>query len=654
MTRGVHRANSLHPASWSSPAITGILALGAAIPYLNTLANGFVYDDLMQVLNNPYILNFHHLRAIFTTGAWSYFGTQGTTNYYRPLMTLSYLACYHVFADLAFGYHLVNVALHVGVVCVLFGFTLSLFRRRDVAFLAALIFAFHPVHTNSVAWIADITDVEMTLFFLLAFWCFVKLARPEGGRSEWAFLGMVVCFALALLSKENALVLPLLAVVYEHAGREDRARTTWPQKLARYGVLWLLSGAYLLLRIRALGAFAPITYPSRVSWPQTLLSAVALVGEYLGKLLWPATLCAFYVFHKSTSLLDPRVIAGLAALAAVAAACILLWKRSRPAAFGFIWFFATLAPVLNARWMAFNVFAERYLYLPSVGFCWVLAWVCVEVWREAGTRWKVARPAMAGCLAILLALAAGRIFLRNRDWRDSLRLYTRTMAQQPDAYPILNDLGTVYWQRGEVQAARRAWMEVLEAQPHFALALNNLGLMYARERNYPQAVAYFQEAMRLKPLYTDAHINLGRTYPKLGEWKRAELQLTCAVALSPLDTEARNSLGALYLDEGNDVRAEEQFQASVRSEPNLTAFNRLGEIYMRRAQPARAERVFRRALSLNTYDSEARFALGGLYSSAGRNQEAIREYRAGLESDPRNAQALAALGRLERNDAPSK
>ncbi|HET7101437.1 MAG TPA: tetratricopeptide repeat protein, partial [Terriglobia bacterium] len=502
-----------------------MLAVAAAVPYLNTLLNGFVYDDMTQVMNNPYIVNFHHLRQIFSTGVWSYVGQQGVSNYYRPMMTLGYLLCYQLFGKIAFGYHLVNLLLHVGVVCALFGLTLAMFRKRSLAFAAALIFALHPIHTESVAWIAAVTDLELALFYLLAFWFFVRIARPNGGRSERNFAAMVVCFILALLSKEQALTLPLLATLYEHGFREDRSATNWTQKANRYAVLWLLAGAYLLLRIRLLGAIAPVIQMPTLTWPQAFLSAFALTGHYVAKMLWPANLCAFYVFQKSTNLLDPRVLGGVGVVAAAVAVFVTLWKRYRMLSFGLLWFFITLAPVLNARWMAANVFAERYLYLPSAGFCWLLGAVAVALWQKVsrerdspqhtpeGGRYRIlqqAHPAawaLAGGFAVLAILCAARIVTRNRVWNNNVRLYTRTLAQQPAAYQILNNLGTVYWAGGKDQAAEATWEKALQIHPSNAIVLNNLGLVYTKKKKYKEAADYFIRAMRLKPAYTDPHLN---------------------------------------------------------------------------------------------------------------------------------------------------
>lgn len=640
-----------------------ILALVAIAPYLNTLLNAFVYDDDTQVLSNPYLQNLHHLHAIFATTVWSYVGTQGVTNYYRPMMTLGYLLCYKLFGPLAYGFHLCNVALHAGIVCLLFFLTLRMSGSRTLAFIAASLFAVHPVHTESVAWIAAVTDLELTFFYLATFWFFLTMARPGGERSNWARAGMVVSFGLALLSKEQALTLPVLAMIYEHLYRNDRALTSRLQKLSRYGALWLMAAAYLLFRIRYFGALAPVTQMASLTWREAILSTVTLTGRYIAKLLWPAHLSAFYVFHKTASPLDPRFLAGLAVLALVAVLFLQLWRRDRIASFGILWFFVTLAPVLNARWMAANVFAERYLYLPSIGFCWVAAWFGARWWESAvrgargavprrsgdgaRTRLSAASIALAAGFAIVLALAAARIVLRNRDWRNDVILYTRTLAAEPDAYEIRNNLGTVYWKQGQVELAEREWRRAVKLAPSNAIILNNLALALSKQQKYDEAVPLFERAMRLKPNYTDPHLNLGSAYRAMGEAKLAERQLLEAVRLAPLNYAAHNELARLYLDEHRGADAENQFRLSADSQPNLPAFDGLAALYAESGDRARAAEAYRRALDIDAFDSQARFGLGAIYVAEGKTADARAQYQAGLESDPQNAAARAALKKLK-------
>ena len=305
MLEGRAQADS-HPANLSGSRrsilrtdglLLALLAALAVLPYLNILRNLFIYDDVTQVVNNPYLQNFHHLKQIFTTPVWSFLGGDYSRNYYRPLMSFGYLLCRQFFGPRPLAFHLVNLILNLLVVLLLFLVTWRMFNDRRVAFVAAGLFAVHPIHSESVAWIAAITDLELTLFYLLTFWFFLGLSKVSGRRLILGELSMAVSFALALLAKEPAVTLVVLATLYEHTCREDREETSVAIKLSRYGPLWLLALVYLILRIHFVGGLVGRSQFPNMGPDTVIFSALALFGQYIWKLFWPVKLCAFYVFH---------------------------------------------------------------------------------------------------------------------------------------------------------------------------------------------------------------------------------------------------------------------------------------------------------------------------------------------------------------------
>ena len=635
-------------ARYSDGVLFIALALGAILPYANILLNdfAFVYDDGAQVLNNPYVHSFRFLREIFTSTVRA--GGYASTNYYRPVTTLGNLLAYQLFGPSAYGFHLISLLLHTLVACVLFGLGCKLFAERARAFLAAALFALHPIHTEAVAWVAAVPELWLAVFYLLTFLFFLEVARPTPGLALWPWLAMAGTYSLALLSKEQALTLPWLAAIYEHFYRADRAQTTGREKVARYGVLWLLAIAYLLFRIKVLGAFAPTLQRPDLGWYSALLSAVSLVAQYVGKLLWPVKLWAYYVFQSSEHLLDFRVLCGLLSLFVLAILFVYLFRRARMASFGLLWLVITLAPVLNARWMGANVFAERYLYLPSVGFCWLAACGAMALWRHVSRRNLVWRRALLAAACLATILSAVRIFSRNLDWRNDVTLLERTLADSTGDYRLRNGLAVAYWMRGDKEAAEREWRKVLAQAPNNVSTLNYLGRVYASQRRYAQALPFFQRATQLEPEYAAAHLNLGAAYAEMGMWQEAEAQLRTAVALDSLNFQARNILGKLYFDSGDLRAAEEQFTRSAECEPNVAAYVHLGYIYTRRGDYGCAEKVLRAALALNPAESQAHLKLGLIYAATERGSQAEEELRRALEADPRNPEALSALQQLRR------
>jgi protein O-mannosyl-transferase len=637
-----------HLRNWQRGVYFLILAALAVLPYLATLRNGFVYDDIDQVLVNPYIRNFHHMREIFTSSVWSFMGDfRGSTNYYRPVMSLGYLFCYRLFGPHALGFHLANLLANVGVVFLVFLVTLRMFRSPAVAMATACIFALHPIHSEAVDWIAAVTELELALFYLLTFWFFLASARTAGKSSAPLQMAMAGSFALALLSKEQALTLTVVAGLYEHFFREDRTETTPVQKFRRYGALWLLAALYLVLRVRYLGGFAPSLDRPEFGTEELVISALALIGRYFWKLVWPVELCAYYLFPTDPAALFPWALGGVAALAICVLAFVTLRKSNRQAAFGVVWLLATLGPVLNVRWMTSNPFAERYLYLASVGFCWMVGWTGITWWNSLsarGSRWRGALPLAAGLIA---TLSVYRIVTRNRDWRDNLTFYTATLAVSPDATYLHNNLGTVYWGQGNIPAAEREWRTALRLAPASEYALHNLGLVANAEKHYREAEALFLRALEIRPNYSDAHLDLGKTYQAAGRFPEAEAQLRTAEHLSPLNVRAHNALSEFYFDRRQLPEAEAEARRSVEIEPTPQGDWDLGLVKWLQGDRSGAERAFLDAEALSPSDSRTHFMLGLFYMDSGRNADATREYRAGLQLDPANAEAVTNLKKLE-------
>jgi len=641
------------PRQDGDPLAVLFLVLLAAVPYLNSLANAFVYDDRQQVLENPYIHSFRYLGRIFGSTVWTFEGAQGATNYYRPLMTFAYLIAYKTFGLIPFGFHLMNVALHIAVVLLVFAVAERLFRDRLLSLVAAGLFALHPIHTESVAWIAGITDLELSVFFLLTFLLYLRLAEPDSTAApSWrSYIPILITYLFCLLSKEQALVLPALLIVYEHFYRPGAPSVPFREKFRRYLPLCLAAAAYLVFRGFVLGGFAPAIWRPAMPWSSVLLSAVALIGAYLWKLLWPIHLMAFYVFHESNSIRDPRVWGGIAGLLLCAGLFVWLWRHARPMSFTLIWMGATLAPVLNARWMPAQVFAERYLYLPSVSFCWLVGWGAATLWRRAQ-----AEPRSAGSLLLRQAVTVGLIVLgcayaviavaRNRDWRSDEVLYRRTLEQQPDAQIIHTNLGVVYSDRGDWADAEREWTLALGPGQPNAVTLTDLGLVRKNQKRYDEAADLFARAIRLRPKFADAYKDLAEMYQETGRVADADANFQQAVSLAPLDTGARNRYGIFLLEQGRSADAREQFARSAEADANQEAYDNLGDLDLAAGDMLKARSDYQAALALNAFDHRADFGLAAIDERQGRIADAMREYRAGLETDPRNELALAAVRRL--------
>jgi len=627
-----------------------ILFLLAFLPYLNTLLSGFVYDDNFQVVENPYVHSFKHLREIFTTTVWSFQGASGVTNYFRPMMTFGYLLTYQIAGLVPFSFHLTNLVLNCVAVCLVF-FLLRRFSGERVALIAAGLFALHPIHTEPVAWIAAVTDLELAVFYLGTFLLYLRL--PETDHRIRARVVMCVVFLLALLSKEQAMTLPVLLTLFEYFYRDDRSTTTAWEKVSRIGPLWGMAAFYLTIRTIILGGVASVLIRPNLSWHDTLLSAVSLIAGYLGKLIWPAHFSTFYVFHPSRNFADAGVLLGLAGIVACAILFVLLWKHSHLLSFVFLLIFLPLGPVLNARWMPASVFAERYLYLPSVGFCWLVGWGAVKLWNGEGPPQlrALARaiPVLVGVVALVYAV---RTVTRNRDWVSDEVLFRQALESQADASLVRSDLGAVFFNNGDVTSAEREWQAALAYGPSNAFALDNMSLVRQRQHRYIESVDYSRRAIRWRPAYTMGHVNLAETLALMGHDAEADWQFRTATALSPLSTRAHNGYGQFLFESGRLEDARVEYERSVAADSTTDAYNQLGKIYLTWQDFPRAEQAFRNALRVDTFNSEAHSGLGQVLEATGHPVDALHEYDKCLEMDPSDPVTKAAADRLRASAAP--
>ena len=633
-------------------ALLGLVLLLAFLVYANTLLYGFVYDDHFQIEGNPYVHSFRYVGRIFTTTVWSFQGIEGQTNYYRPLMTFGYLLCEVVFQSSPIGFHLVNLLLNCAVVWLVYAVCMALIGNESVALLAGALFALHPIHTEVVAWIAAVTELDLAVFYLCAFLLFLRLEKEEGRRKTLTFVLMCGSFVLALLSKEQGITLPVLATIYEHVYRADRKVTTLLAKFARYGSMWAIAAAYAVFRMTVLRAFAPVTQRGGLSIFEVIYSGITLSGQYVAKLLWPHPLLGYYVFRESQSLGEPRVLFGLAALLLCALLFVLLWNRAREYSFALIWIAVTMLPVLNVRWMASSAFAERYLYLPSVAFCLLLAGGGMWLWRRAES-FRLARLAGAAAAIALAVLAAGQIVTRNRDWRSDKSFFTATLATDPHASYMRTSLGALEWSEYRQQDAVKDWKLALADKPDNPIALSNLGMAMVEENRWPEAENYLRKAIELRPRFAAPHLHLGKMYVALEQPEAAEKEFARAVEISPLSAEARNQLGKYLQEKGRLVEAEVQFRESLQGSPSAEGWNGLADILASKGLKDEAASGWKKALEFSPYDVRAHLGLGSVYQSRGNAGEAEKEYRAVLLMDPRNEHALKAMRELKPAEFPA-
>ncbi len=492
-------------------ALAGLVALA----YGAVGGLGFVnFDDPRYVFQNP-----HVQRGLTFEGvAWAF--TAFHAGNWHPLTWLSHMLDVELFGLDPGRHHLVNAVLHGAATLLLFGFLRGATGRTWPSALAAALFAVHPLHVESVAWISERKDVLGAIFWILATWAYIGYVRRPGvGRSA----AVAAAFVLGLMSKPMVVTLPAVLLLLDlwPLGRISPAAPFRPQVLALLRekaplfALSLASGAVTLLAQSRGGsvASAPMLPPAA-----RIGNAFLSTSTYLGKTLWPARLAAVYPHPGLGAGGVPAWPAAASALLVAALTALVLWqRRRRPVlAVGWLWYLVTLLPVIGLVQVGLQGMADRYTYLPLVGIFVALAWLAAEV-AEASRPRRVA--VASACVGLVLACAAASR-RQVETWRDSFTLFGHALEVTEDNWLALRNLGVAQQDAGRHAEAIASLEQSLRLMPHDGQAWMNLGISYASARRYQDAGGCFQRAVAMRPDDDHVWFNLGIFYALTGQWDR--------------------------------------------------------------------------------------------------------------------------------------
>ncbi len=571
-----------------------ILAL-TVIAYWPVFSADFMYDDRFFVQENAKIREWRFVPEYFANSSRS-MASIFWDGIWRPLRTVSYLIDYKVWGPGAFGFHLTSLLWHLLNTLLAYILLGRLFKDQRLRTMACLVFALHPVQTEAVAWISSRGDLMFTAFGLMMFIFYRKYFQT---RKKIHLALSLSCFVPALLSKETAVVIPLLIMLYdwlfEGQGRIRALASGWK----RYAPYFALALVYLAVRRLALGRVSQCPYWGDSVWT-TVLTMFRAALEYVRLLFLPLRLRVDYVYQLSASLLDWRVLGSLAILSGIS---LLAWrdiKKQRYLAFGWLWLVAGLLPVSNLLPLT-AILAERFLYLPLMGFA---------VW--AGYLWsKLENRKLAA--AILLFVLAGMMNLtvrRNLEWQDPFSFWTTEVSRSPNSYIAHDYLGNLYYQKGDLPSAERHLLRAVELDSTYFNSLHGLSLVYAKWEKYDQAIIYARKNLSFDPASHDAYITLGISHGGKGDLPGAEEAFKQAVFIDPASKEGWTNLGIIYSQQQMWAKAAEAYSKSIAADPgDPGSYNGLALVLTRQGNAGQAIGFWQRALELDSDHLESRMNL---------------------------------------------
>jgi tetratricopeptide (TPR) repeat protein len=535
------------------------LVAAVAITYWPVHTFGFVrFDDPMYVSENPHIVN----GVTFSALRWAF--TSGYAANWHPVTWLSHMADVQVFAFDAGAHHIMNVLLHAVTTALLFG---TLFRMTGAlwrsAFVAAL-FGLHPIHVESVAWVAERKDVLSAFFWMLTLWAYVTYVRqPRASRYVW----VVVAFALGLMSKPMVVTLPFALLLLD----------VWPLERFDLGAGWWSSVRPLVREKLPLFALSVVssaitvvvqreggTVASSVRLPliERLGNALIAYVAYIGKTLWPLHLAAYYPYPRSLS--TTSVVASALLLVAASLAVMRVRRRHPYLPVGWLWYLGTLIPAIGIVQVGTQAMADRYTYIPLIGIFIILAWGIPDI-LSRWSWWRIPSAAVAtGTLLLCAVIARAQVHY----WQSSTTLWMHALDVTTDNYAAHTYYGNALAARGDVERAIAEYTEAIRIRPDYPEAHNNLGPALARQGKIDDAIAQFAEAIRLRPMYADARNNLGVALASQGKFNEAIAQYTEALRLDPDHARAHGNLGLALRARGQPADAIREFKIALRMNPN--------------------------------------------------------------------------------------
>lgn len=604
------------------PAILGgLLILLTFVAYLPTLHCGFIWDDDLYVTQNPMLTDAHGLREIWFS--------DHTQSQYFPLVYTTFRFERALWGLNPFGYHLANVLLH-GINAVLVWMVLKRLFAPG-AWLAAVIFALHPVEVETVAWVAELKNLESFLFYLLALFAWMKFTEPAS-LPPWRYYSLALAFfVLALFAKTTACTLPaaMVLILWLRGQRLDAARVI---QILPFLSIGMVMGLLTVWWEKHLGDYDQ-SFGLAFSWPQRLLIAARALWFYAGKLVWPVHLTIIYP-QWDINAARPEQYIPVAACIAVA---IVLWvwrkKIGRGAIAGVVFFVAALSPLLGfivEGSFHYTYVADHYQYNASIGLIAIfaaLAWRCLA----HTPAWL---PFQAGLLLILGTLT----WRQCAPYHDLEALWRDTLAKNPSSWMAHHNLGVVLFEQGRLDDALEQYQQAVALYPQGDAEQSDLGTALLEKGLYPEAIQHLKAALAINPKLFQAQNSLGLAYDKTGNYDQAILCYREALQLDPHALGTFLNLGSVLEQQGKPDEAADVYRAAIEHFPaEVEPFRRLAVILSQEGLYSEAIQTCRQGLQAAPDNEALWLGLGNACLAQTNYTEAAASYQKALQIDPASA-----------------
>ena len=602
-----------------------LLALTLGV-FIQTWNHQFInLDDPLYVTNNPFVKGGITGRNI----VWAFATTKASN--WHPLTWLSHMADVEIFGLSPRGHHLTNVLIHTASTLLLYWLLVQITMAPWQSLFVAALFALHPLHVESVAWVAERKDVLSGFFWLLTLLCYAGYVKH---RTVKAFLVTLFSFVAGLMMKPMLVTLPLTMILMDYwplnrFSREQMESFTFLSLVKEKIPFFLCSALSAAITIYAQDKGGAMKSLDAIPFTLRVENAVIAYAKYVGKTIWPQDLAILYPFPSSLPLWQ---VFGSGILILFITVVTIRYRRRYPYLLtGWFWFLITLVPVIGLVQVGGQSIADRYTYIPLIGLFIMCGWGVPDLlqgWHRRGTILVI--------LAGLVISASTVITWRQLGyWKNNISLYQHTLQVTTGNYLILNNYGIALADEGRLDEAILQYQEALRAWPKSATAHVNLGAALANQGKFMEAISHYNEALKLIPDYALAHGNLGRTLANLGRIDEAIIHYEEALRIDPNFADVHLNLGILLVRKGEYNSALRHYDMFLRLEPySAKGPINMGAALAQGGRPNEAIRCFNEALRVDPKSVEAHFNLGVALARQNRTGEAIEHFSQVLKLRP--------------------
>jgi tetratricopeptide (TPR) repeat protein len=573
---------SLLKAAKSEVTVSIFLLLATLAIFLQTVTFDFVtYDDPDNIYENPYVKDGFSLRSF-----WWAFSSGGKLGDYNPLTWLTHMIDCEMYGIKPAGHHFTNVLFHV--VNAIFLFVVLRILTNTLwqsAFVAAL-FAVHPLHVESVAWVTERRDVLYGFFWILAIGAYIRYARYSA--SVVRYIIVVLAFAASLLSKSMAVTLPFVLLLLDYwplerisvsepsvtdtkvkCHRSDIPKASLTRLIAEKIPFFVMSAVICAVTYTVNQRIGTISVVSRLPIASRIDNALVSYIKYILMMMWPKGLAVLYP-HPISGLPKWQPVISFLILVAVSAAVIYAGRRRRYLAVGWFWYLGTLFPTIGIIQAGAQAYADRYSYIPLIGLFIIIAWGLPDLLAK----WRYKRILLSTSAVIVVLALSICSFFQTRYWKDSITLFQHAVDVTRNNSQMHYNLGTALTRQGRLDEAIVQFRKAVKIKSEYPEAHFNLANALREQGSFDEAVNHYQLSLLARPDNAEAHNNLAIVLKLQGKTDEAIHHYHIALKINPEYARAYNNLGSALLAQNKLDEAIDSFRRALQIDPNYTTAQR--------------------------------------------------------------------------------